>query len=141
MKRRLIVAIVLASLGVWSVPVTLASPLPSGSSTAKKPSQQSSASMHDHSCCPGIPSQFVPPLFVTPAPVLPCGNQHPCCAKQGPENPPSLPAATASARPGSEVMGATIANQHHDGRVRLAAEVLGTNLFQSCSLRSTVLRI
>lgn len=142
MKKRFIAAVVLASVGLWSVPVALASPRQSRSLTVQKPEQQASAGMHDHSRCPGVNSRLVPPLIVTPAPAsIPCSDEHPCCAKQRPENPPSLPAAAASARPGSEAVPAAIADQHHDGRAHMAAAVSGTNSFPSCSARSTVLRI
>lgn len=141
MKKRFIAAVVLASVGLWSVPVALASPPQSRSSTEQKLAHPSSAG-HDHSCCPGVTSRFVPPLFVAPAPAsIPCGDEHPCCANPGPENPPSLPAATASARPGSEAVPAAIADRHHDGRAHMAAAVSGTNSFPSYSARSTVLRI
>lgn len=139
MTKRFIAAAVLASLALWSVPASLASTQP-GSSISEKPAEQI-ASAHDHSCCPGFHSRIVLPLFVAPAPAeMPCGEQHPCCAKQTPQNLPALPAASPTVRPGSEGAPMAIAEQYRDGRTRITAEAAGSNPFQPYSLRSTVLR-
>lgn len=141
MKKRFIAAIVLASLAEWSVPVAFASAPLSRSSTSEKSAQQTAAT-HDASCCPGVPSRFEPPVFVTAAPAeMPCGEQHPCCAKPAPPNSPGLPAPNSTVRRGSDGAPVTIADQHRDGRPRIAAGTSGSNPFQPYSVRSTVLRI
>jgi len=141
MKEKFIAAVVLASLALWSVPAAFASTLHPGSSISEKPAEQI-ASGRDHSCCPGFHSRIVLPLFVTPAPAeMPCGDQHPCCAKPAPQNSPALPAAGPTVRPGSEGAPVAIADQYGDGRARIAAEATGRNPFQPYSVRSTVLRI
>jgi len=137
MKKRFIAAIVLASLALWSAPASAQQP---SAMNAEKPARQA-GSTHDHSCCPGIHSRFVPPLFVAPAPAaMPCGEQHPCCAQPAPQSSPALPAASTNLRPGSGGVAVTIAEQHRDSRNRTVAEA-GSNPFQSYSERSTVLRI
>src|SRR5580765_7879835 len=106
MKSRFIAALMLATLALCSAPAAWAAP---SSSDTDKTNQ---AAGQDHSCCPRGHSRFVPPVFVKPAPAsMPCGDQHPCCAKQGPENSPSLPATTRLAEPGSDTVVVAIADQ------------------------------
>src|SRR6266568_295718 len=136
MKKRFIAALVLTVLAVWSVPGALAA---SSSSMAQKSGQQ--AGEQDHSCCPGVHSRFVPPLFVKPGPAsMPCGEQHPCCAKQGPENPPSLPATTKLAAPGFGGVLTAIGDQHRDDAMPVGTHPSAMTLLRSYSARSTVLR-
>jgi len=140
MKKRFIAAVVLASLTLWGVPAAFASTLQPGSSISEKPAEQI-ASAHDHSCCPGFHSRIVLPPFVTPAPAeMPCGEQHPCCAKPAPQNSPALPSASPTVRPGSEGAPMAVAYQYRDGRTRIAAGAAGNNPFQQYSVQSTVLR-
>ena len=139
MKKRLNAALVLTALAGWSVQGALAA---SSSSIAEKSAQQAAVSEQDHSCCPGVHSRFVPPLFVKPGPAsMPCGEQHPCCAKQGPENPPSLPATTKLAAPGFDGVLTAIADQDRDDATLVGTEASARNLLRSYSARSTVLRI
>jgi hypothetical protein len=133
MKSRFIAALMLAMLALGSVPRAWAA---SSSATQAK-----SAAGHDHSCCPKVHSRFVPPVFVKPGPAsMPCGDQHPCCAKQGPENPPSLPATTRLAAPGSDGMVVAIADQLRDEATLVAMLASDKNPLRSYSARSTVLR-
>jgi hypothetical protein len=113
-----------------------------GSPITLKRSAQATSSEHDHSCCPDAHSRSLPLLFVTPAfATMPCGDEHACCAKHGPQNPPSLPAATWPSRVGSEGVPVTIAGQHFDGRTLTTVQATGSSPFQSYSVRSAVLRI
>jgi hypothetical protein len=140
MKHRFIAALLLASLALSSVPVSLASSLAAGSSTAVKPAEPSSSNPHDHSCCPGVHSTFVPPVYVKLAPAdLPC-DEHPCCVKPGPENPPSLPAATRLARPDLQGTLATLPDHLTNTLNRVTSET-SSNFIPTYSVRSTVLRI
>jgi len=140
MKKRFIAAVVLASLALWSAPIAFASPMQPETSTAQKPVEPSS-STNVPDCCPGVHSRFVPPLAVIPSPAeVPC-EQHPCCAKQAPQNSPALPAASARVRPRSEGVPVAIAEQHRDDRPGVTAEATGSNPFRLYSVRSTVLRI
>jgi hypothetical protein len=141
MTKRLIAAVVLASLACWSVPVALASSAQIGSMMAQKSAAQPASSAHDHACCPGIHSRFVPPVFVMPPPAdIPC-DQHPCCAKQAPQNPPALPAASRTLRPGSDGAPVTVAEHKLGVRIRPLAEGTSNSPFQISFIRSTVLRI
>lgn len=140
MKHRFIAALLLASLALSSVPVALASSLTTGPSTAVKPAERSPSKAHDHSCCPGVHATLVPPVFVKLAPAdLPC-DEHPCCAKPGPANPPSLPAATRLARPDLQGILATLPGHPSNTLNRFTSET-SSNFFPSYSARSTVLRI
>jgi len=99
MFRKFIAAVVLAVLCCWSIPVARASVLQSDDSTAQKPVSHSSSG-HDHSCCPSLRSRIAASVFVTIAPAkMPCGKHHPCCARQAPDSPPSLPAISRMPRP------------------------------------------
>ena len=139
MKNRFTAAVVLASLALWSVPAALASSLQPATSVAEKPVEPAS-STHGHDCCPGVHSRFVPPVLVTPPAEVPC-EQHPCCAKQAPQNSPALPVVSARLRPGSDGGPLTIEERHADGRSRVKPEATCTNPFRLYSVRSTVLRI
>ena len=145
MRHRFIAALLLASLALSSVPVSLASSLATGSSTlgsstAVKPPEPLPSKAHDHSCCPGVHSTLVPPVFVKLAPAdLPC-DEHPCCATPGPENSPSLPAATRLARPDLQGILATLPDHLRNTLNRVTSET-SSNFFPTYSVRSTVLRI
>jgi hypothetical protein len=139
MKKRFIAGAVLASLALWSVPVASASLLQPTSSVAQKPVKPAS-STHGQDCCPGVHSRFVPPVLVMPPVGVPC-EQHPCCAKQLPQNSTALPVASARLRPGSDGVPVRIEQQHHDCRTRITTEATGNNPFRLYSVRSTVLRI
>src|SRR6266567_1311464 len=127
MKNRFIAALMLACLAMWSVPGAVAA---SSSSTAQKSGQP--VSERNHSCCPSVHSRFVPPLFVKPGPAsMPCGEQHPCCARQGPENLPSLPATTRLAGRGSDGVLTTIADHRRDDAMLVGIQASVRKLIRS----------
>lgn len=137
MKTRLIAALVLASLAWSNVPVMWAM-MPAATQTAS----QGAAGAHDHACCPGLHLQLVPPIFVKRGPGgMPCDDQHPCCARQGPENPSSLPAVTNISRPDS--YGSTAVFPAHTGVSSACGAVIefGGAPPRSYFERSRVLRI
>jgi hypothetical protein len=137
MKKKFIGALVLASLAMWSAPFALAS----SPQVAAKKQATTAPAKHDHSCCPGVHSQFVRPLVVVPSPAeVPC-DQHPCCVRPAPQNSAALPAAKTTIRPGSDGVPVTVADQPRDGVSPAVAESTGNKLFQSYFSRSTVLRI
>lgn len=138
MRERFIAAMVLASL-VWSC-VPMLAMMPAAAMPHASP-HHAAAGTHDHSCCPGVHSQRVPPIFVKAAPGgMPCDEQHPCCARQGPENPPSLPATTRS-RPDSHAVAAIVADHSRVSPARIAVTGFGRATWQPQFERSTVLRI
>jgi hypothetical protein len=147
MKKRLIAAVVLASLACWSVPGALAAASDAFSRTVQTPAQPSSSSSnssgtHDHSCCHGARPKFVVPLFVSLTPVqMPCGDQHPCCAKHGSENSPALTASTRIERPRLESSLASVTKQFPKAGTGVATEIRGNNFLPSYAIRSSVLRI
>ena len=137
MKTKFIAALVLVGLCYWSVPV--ASAMQPKASTAEQPARHRAARMHDHSCCPGVHAEFVPPIFVNPTPAeIPC-DQHPCCVKQGPENSAAVSAATTIPRP--EVEGLVSAIPDAAKSIRAATKASGNDSYPSYSARTTVLRI
>ena len=141
MRKRIISAFVLAALAWWSVPVGLAAPPTHHAPTAQGQAQHTASRVHDHSCCSDARQRFVPILLVTAVPGgMPC-EQHPCCAKQAPENPSSLPAATRISRPNSDVLHTISTHQVHSGRSGIGANISSSAAFQSYSARSTVFRI
>ena len=138
MKKKFIAAVVLASLALWSVPLALAS---SPQMSAAQKASPAAPAKHDHSCCPGVHSQFVRPLLAVPSPAeIPC-EQHPCCVRPAPQNSAALPAAKTTIRPGSDGVPVAISDQHRDEQSRPVAESAGNKLFDCYFLRSTVLRI
>lgn len=139
--KRCIAALVLAALAWWSVPVVFASPKQPHPLVVQEPDQQSAPKAHDHSCCPGAHSVFDSLAFVGAAPAaMPCGDQHPCCTKQGPDNPSSLPAVTRIVCPDSQGPAATLRDNKPDVRTRINRET-SIDLFRTYSVRSMVLRI
>lgn len=141
MKKRCIAALVVVALAWWSVPVALASPTQAHPFASPEPDQRAAPKAHDHSCCPGLHSLFATLALVRVAPAaMPCGDQHPCCTKQGPDNLPSLPAATRVVRPDSHDLAATLREDKHYVR-NCIDEKPSIDLFQSYFERSTVLRI
>jgi len=141
MKNRCIAVLLLASLIGWSMPVAFASPAKPLPQAAQESVRHSDSSGHSHACCPGAHSLLDPVLLVNAEPAaMPCGDEHPCCAKSGPHNPPTLPGTTKIARPDSEGSLATISEHCRAGRTRITAET-SVNVFPSYFERSTVLRI
>jgi hypothetical protein len=136
MKKRLIATWLLASLACWNVPVTLAMP-----AASQKTSQQASEAQ-DHSCCPRFHMQLAARFFVVIPPAqMPCDDQHPCCAKPGPENPPALTAVTRVERPKAHVAVASATPQNLQTECGVVRRSFPTKFLASYSVRSTVLRI
>jgi len=141
MFRKFLAGLVLALLCGWSVPVARAAAPQSDDLTARKPASHPSSG-HDHSCCPSLHSRIAPPVFVTVVPTKrPCGDQHPCCARQAPDSPPLLPAISRMPRPDLRGLLAALPDQGCRGAGRTAADTLGSGPIQSYSVRSTILRI
>ena len=69
MRKRVIAAVVLASLAYFSVPASFASAKRSASLNSNGQRQPSPTAAQHHSCCPGFHSPFVEQLFVELAPV------------------------------------------------------------------------
>ncbi|HEX4785634.1 MAG TPA: hypothetical protein VH350_14930 [Candidatus Sulfotelmatobacter sp.] len=139
MTKKLIGALLLALLALGNTPLALATPLlQSGLGT--RTGQQASSNPHNHSCCPDAPARFAL-LIVTPVSTMPCGEQHPCCAKQVPENPPALPIATSTQKPNPSGVPMAMADQTQGSRAPISAESAGSNPFHAYSGRNTVLRI
>jgi len=136
MKTRILAAVLIGTLFCSSVPLAMALSQREPDQTV----QRTSAAEHDHSCCPGIHLGLPPRLFLKPLePTIPCGEQHPCCARQGQENPASLPATARSALSFLEISAAVLDSTLKAAPV--AALRIGASPSPSYSERSTVLRI
>jgi len=139
MKRRIIAGVMLLTLAGWSVPTALAAA--TSLRTLKSEAQPSRSSGHHHSCCPGAHTNTDSVLFTAFVPAaMPCGDEHPCCTKQAPENPPSLPAVTQIPRLGAGRNAAGIAELRPSVGSGVA-RVCGNQNSPSHFSRSTVLRI
>src|SRR3954466_5174527 len=93
MRNKLIAAVMLISLALGSAPIALAAANVSLLLSSQQQAKRTPSP--DHSCCPGFHVSMLMPLFValTPVPQMPCGDRHPCCAKQRPESSPALAAS------------------------------------------------
>ncbi len=102
MKQRIIAAVMVASLLLGSVPAVWASVHLVGMPMA---AHHTPAPTRDHSCCPGLHPKIAIPILVNIAPgPMPCGSDQPCCAKPGPQNPPTLPASGKPSRSDSQAI-------------------------------------
>lgn len=130
MTKRIIAALMLASLLSGSAPLALAA-------VAGDSARGHHSSTRIHSCCPGTHQKMVTSFT---AAAMPCGNEHPCCAKHAPENPSSLPAVNRLPRPSIEVIVSRTTTGLEGGHARVvrrtARVVANLGL-----LRKTVLRI
>ncbi len=140
MKKKIIGALVLASLSWWSVPTAFAAF--STSNRARSAPSSAKSKAHDHDCCPGVHPRPDSPLFVaiTP-PAMPCGDEHPCCAKPTPDNSFSLPAVNRITRPGPETIAVTIADKDAHSRRGINPQSSRTDFSPPYFVRSTVLRV
>jgi hypothetical protein len=137
MIQRSIASVVLATLCWLSVPAA------SGSleTTAAQRFQRTASSAHDHSCCPGFQPRISPALFLAiNSTAMPCGEQHPCCVRQAPSNPSTMPVETKVIRPASERVLALITDTPSSGDGR-NVETAAVNFLSPPFERSTVLRI
>jgi hypothetical protein len=96
---------------------------------------------HDHSCCPRSHPVITPTLFLEiNSTAMPCGEQLPCCVRQAPSNPSTMPVETKVIRPASERVLALITDMpssYHGRNIETAA----VNFLSPPFERSTVLRI
>jgi hypothetical protein len=141
MKKRIIGALVLASLSWWSVPTAFASVFLIHSAAIKKAASSPASKAHNHDCCPGLHLRLEAPLFValTP-PAMPCGDEHPCCAKHAPDHSFSLPAVNRMTRPGPDSFATGVA-QNDAARSGVTSPSSGRDVALTFFARSTVLRI
>ncbi len=72
---------------------------------------------------------------------MPCNEQHPCCARQGPTNPSSLPAASKNSRADSQDVAPVVAHEKFKLPLRIAMADCRGSSRRSYFERSTVLRI
>lgn len=135
MIQRSIASVVLATLCWLSVPVAFVS--------IEVPSPQGFRrdTANDHSCCPGSHPRISPILFLANnSPAMPCGGQHPCCAKQAPSNPSTMPVETKVSRHAPERVLAIVTDAPSSGRNRIIG-ISATCFLAPPAARSTVLRI
>jgi hypothetical protein len=138
MRNRLIAVIVLASLAGSAMPISL---LTAVEAMAMPGTASRHAATKRHSCCPGVHAQMASAVFLTFDPAaMPCGGQHPCCAKQTPENLPSLPAASQRVTRDPSAVAVTIAGEQLP-KTFLLRDARAGHRFEFYSLRTTVLRI
>jgi hypothetical protein len=140
MRNKLIAAAMLMLLALGSAPVAFAAANLARLLSSQEQAKRSSSP--DHSCCPGFHASMLMPLFValTPVPQMPCGDRHPCCAKQRPERGPALAASTSLYPPDAN----GIATDTGDRTVSKKSAATAPSFHASLSppsQRTTVLRI
>jgi hypothetical protein len=135
MIQKSIAAVVLATLCWLSVPVAFGS-------LEMLPAQRFQRdAANDHSCCPGSQPRISPILFLAVnSTAMPCGEQHPCCARRTPSNPSTMPVETKVMPPVPERVLAFIANTPSSGGGRNVETAAGSFLSPPFE-RSTVRRI
>lgn len=138
MKSKIIAAVMLVSLCAGIAPVALALP----HADLPQMVQPTGATNHDHSCCPGLHTLIVTEQFVTAArPAMPCGENHPCCAKRAPGSPASLPAVNGAGRSGVEETQSWIYDPLFQSNHGFRCTSANMAFLPSSIARSTVLRI
>src|SRR5437899_10605653 len=135
MIQRSIASVVLATLCWLSLPFAFGSiDVPSARGFRR-------TTVNDHSCCPSSQPRISPILFLAiNSTAMPCGEQHPCCVRQAPSNPSTMPVETKVIRPDPERVLALITYTPASGggpNVETAAISFLSPPFE----RSTVLRI
>src|SRR5580765_5923692 len=107
MIQRSIASVVLAALCWLCLPIAFGS-----LQTNAVLVQRDASPAHDHSCCPGPHPRISPSLFLAiNSPAMPCGEQHPCCARRAPSNPSTMPIETKVVRPAAERVLAIVAER------------------------------
>lgn len=135
MVKKLIAALLLAPLSWSSVPGVAMTQ----SHTPAAPQAPVSRG-DDHSCCPENDEPFLPSIVPSPVSLpMPCEDA-PCCAKQAPDESPSLPGTSRMSRPNIRTFAATTPELNQDARAGSAPKDLSLEPFQLYSIRSTVLR-
>jgi len=143
MFRRFMIALVMFSLALLSGPGALTSlSLLHFSNAAKTKSQETAETAQNHDCCPKADRSFVSPSLpgIQPS-AMPCGEQHPCCAKQVPQESPALPVALQGQRSDSSNSPVVMADHIRDPQNGTFTKAYGTAALPLYSTRSTVLRI
>ena len=135
MVKKLIAALMLASLSWSSVPS-----MAMIQSHARTASHTPASKADDHSCCPENGKPFLPSILPSPTSVpMPCEDA-PCCAKQGPNESPSLPGTTRLSRPDIRTSAAVTQELNPNIRAGAVPQDFTLEPFQISSIRSTVLR-
>src|ERR1700719_4264452 len=139
MIQRSIASLVLATLCWLSVPFAFGSlEMPSAQGFRR---ETATATANDHSCCPGSQPGISPILFLAiNSAAMPCGEQHPCCARRTPSNPSTMPVETKVIPPVPERGLALITDAPSSGGGRKVETTAGSFLSPPFE-RSTVLRI
>lgn len=135
MIQRSIASVVLATLCWLSVPGAFG---PLEVPTAQR-FQRDAA--NDHSCCPRSHPRISPILFLAiNSTGMPCGEQHPCCVRQAPSNPSTMPVENKVIRPAPERVLTLIMDtpSSFDG---CNVETAAVNFLSPPFERGTVLRI
>lgn len=115
MIQRSIAAFMLATLGWLSVPAALGSP----ALRAMHSVHRNASAAQNHSCCPRPAGRVTRVLLVAGSfPAMPCGPQHPCCARQRPGSPSNMPVEAKVVRPAAERVVADVADGPSAGRSR-----------------------
>jgi len=96
------------------------------------------AASRTHACCPSGHFALGLPFFLSQTPAMPCGGQHPCCAKQAPAKP-ALLALNQENQPGPESTPVSTIDGAPNDRTVIAQSA--ASISPSLFLRSTVLRI
>jgi len=105
MSRRLLAATLVLTLLSWLG--ALAQPMPHEHGKASVAATAPAAHDHNaiHRCCQP-PRAFSFPVAMLPlVPAnMPCGGEHSCCIRPGPQNSPNLPSTTGNRRPAAEAV-------------------------------------
>ena len=138
MRQKLIAAVVIAFLACWSVPPGWTMSHPASDLQNDK---TSASAAHRHSCCPTVSKAFFTLSFVDSVPAsLPCNDNHPCCLRQSPDRPLSLPGSTKISGPDWNTLDSVRADAARSEGSPADNPVSRGNL-QHQSFPSTVLRI
>ena len=136
MIRRSIAALIVAIFCCLNAPVAFASPLMSAIHVAESDAN----APHEHGCCPQPDHRLAPALFLTSYfPTMPCGGQHPCCARGIPSSPTTLPVETKVVKPGAQQTFVRLAGEIFPTQFR-RAETFAIGLLALPIERRTVLR-
>lgn len=141
-RNKAIAAVLIVVLGPWSLAVAFGVGQSVHSIHSGQATRHSSHGKQDHSCCPGVRSDFVVPFIVpvNSGPTVPCSDR-PCCAKRVPANP-ALVTAMPRIDPGDPqtelAAGATVKAREQAG---LRAFVTSISPAPAYPVLNTVLRI
>jgi hypothetical protein len=134
MTQRSIASVVLATLCWMSVPFAF------GSIQMPLAQRIQRDAAKDHSCCPRSHQRISPMFLAINSTAMPCGEQHPCCIRQAPSNPSTMPVENKVIRPASERVLALITDTPSSGSGR-GVEIEAVNFLSPPFERSNILRI